>query len=171
MRKLEGVRKILLLEEAWKALSKANMEPAIQYWVKTIRKYFGELWPVSQEIEDMIGSSVVKNAIINNCDTKILLDQSKYQNRFEEVQALLGLTEKERMLALSVNKANDPALNYKEVFISLGGRAKVYRVETSLEEYFAYTTEQSEKLKVKNASAKYGGIEKGIQALIQNEQL
>ncbi len=168
MRKLEGIRKILLLEEMWQALAKANMESAIQYWVKTIRKYFGELWPVSQDIEDMIGSSVVKNAIINNCDTKILLDQSKYQNRFEEVQALLGLTDKERVLALSINKSNDPARKYKEVFISMGGRAKVYRVETSTEEYLAYTTEQSEKLKVKNAAAQYGGIQQGILSITQN---
>src|SRR5688572_16854800 len=97
---------------------------------------------VTQEIEDIISSAIVKQAIINNADCKILLDQSKYQNKFDAIQELLGLTEKEKALVLSVNKANDPFRRYKEVFISLGGMSsKVYRTEVSPEEYYAYTTE------------------------------
>src|SRR5690606_8247935 len=85
--------------------------------------------------------------IIYNSDCKILLDQRKFQNKFDQVQQLLGLSDKEKDLVLSVNKANDPQANYKEVFISLGGRiSKVYRVEVSLEEMYTYTTEQTEKV-------------------------
>ncbi len=121
---------------------------------------------VTQEIEDIISSPVVKQAIINNSDCKILLDQSKYQNKFDQIQELLGLTEKEKALILSVNKANDLAKKYKEVFISLGGiQSKVYRTEVSLEEYLAYTTEETEKVKVMNYARKYGSIHKGIAAL------
>ncbi len=167
MRNLEGLLKILCLEEVWKALTKASMEEAIQFWVKTLRKYYGELWPVSQEIEDMIGSTIVKNAIINNCDTKILLDQSKYQKKFDEIQTLLGLTDKEKAQILSINKANDPSRKYKEVFISLGGReSKVYRVEVSKEEYYAYTTEEREKVMVEKARRKYGNMETAIRSLV-----
>ena len=164
MRNLEGILKILALEEVWKALTKASMEEAIQYWVKTIRKYYGELWPVSQEIEDMIGSAIVKNAIINNCDTIILLDQSKYQNKFEQVQTMLGLPDKEVPKILSLNKANDPFLKYKEVYI--WPFSKVYRVEVSREEYYAYSTEEKEKVKVENAKKKYGSLEMGIRSLV-----
>ena len=164
MRKLEGIRKVLLLEEVWKALTKASMEEAIQYWVKTIRKYFGELWLVSQEIEDMVASAIVKNSIINNCDTKILLDQSKYQNKFEQVQILLGLPDKEVAKILSLNKANDPFRKYKEVYI--WPLRKIYRVEVSEQENLVYTTEQKEKLKVREAAEKYGSMERGIQSLI-----
>jgi hypothetical protein len=104
---------------------------------------------VTQEVEDIISSPVVKQAIINNSDCKILLDQSKYQNKFDLIQQLLGLTEKEKSLVLSINKSNDPKRKYKEVFISLAGvQSKVYATEVSLEEYLAYTTEESEKLKV-----------------------
>ncbi len=166
MRKLKGIRKQLLLEEVWKALMKKGMENAILYWVKTIRKYFGELLLVSQDVEDVIKSVIVKNAIINNSDCKILLDQSKYQNKFSEIQELLGLTDKEKALILSMNKANDPTKKYKEVFISLGGvLSKVYRTEVSLEEYLAYTTEEREKMKVQEYSKKYGSIQKGISVL------
>jgi conjugation system TraG family ATPase len=166
MRKLKGIRKMILIEEAWKAIAKEGMAEYIKYLFKTVRKFFGEAIVVTQEVEDIISSPVVKQAIINNSDCKILLDQSKYQNKFDQIQELLGLTEKEKALVLSVNKANDPQKNYKEVFISLGGMlSKVYRTEVSVEEYLTYTTEESEKVKVQQYAKKYGSMKLGIAAL------
>ncbi len=167
MRKMKGVRKMILIEEAWKALMKEGFAEYIKYLFKTVRKFFGEAIVVTQEVEDIISSPVVKQAIINNSDCKILLDQSKYQNKFDQIQELLGLTEKEKALVLSVNKANDPTKKYKEVFISLGGMlSKVYRTEVSLEEYLAYTTEQTEKVKLMEYAEKFGGdIRKAIAAM------
>jgi conjugation system TraG family ATPase len=168
MRKLKGIRKMILIEEAWKAIAKEGMAEYIKYLFKTVRKFFGEAVVVTQDVEDIISSPVVKQAIINNSDCKILLDQSKYQNKFDLIQELLGLTEKEKALILSVNKANDPTKKYKEVFISLGGvLSKVYRTEVSPEEYFAYTTEETEKLRVTQYAKKYGDVKKGIAALVQ----
>ena len=119
-------------------------------------------------MEDIISSPVVKQAIINNSDCKILLDQSKYQNQFDQVQQLLGLTDKEKALVLSVNKFNDPNKKYKEVFISLGGMlSRVYRTEVSIEEYLTYTTEESEKVKVLLYAKKYGSLKKGIKILAE----
>ncbi len=158
MRKLKGIRKMILIEEAWKAIAKEGMAEYIKYLFKTVRKFFGEAIVVTQEVEDIISSPVVKQAIINNSDCKILLDQSKYQNKFDQIQELLGLTEKEKALVLSINKANDPSKKYKEVFISLGGvLSKVYRTEVSLEEYLAYTTEETEKVKLMQYAEKNGG--------------
>ncbi|TRW22010.1 TraG family conjugative transposon ATPase [Flavobacterium zepuense] len=167
MRKLKGIRKMILIEEAWKALMKEGFAEYIKYLFKTVRKFFGEAIVVTQEVEDIISSPVVKQAIINNSDCKILLGQSKYQNKFDQIQELLGLTDKEKALVLSVNKANDPTKKYKEVFISLGGMlSRVYRTEVSLEEYLAYTTEQTEKVKLMEYAAKFGGdIRKGIAAM------
>lgn len=168
MRKLEGIRKIILIEEAWKAIAKEGMAEYIRYLFKTVRKFFGEAIVVTQEVEDIISSPIVKQAIINNSDCKILLDQSKYQNKFDQIQELLGLTEKEKALVLSVNKANDPIRKYKEVFISLGGTlSRVYRTEVSPSEYLAYTTEQTEKIKVAEYAKKYGSIEQGIKVLAE----
>ena len=166
MRKLKGIRKMILIEEAWKAIAKEGMAEYIKYLFKTVRKFFGEAIVVTQEVEDIISSPVVKQAIINNSDCKILLDQSKYQNKFDQIQELLGLTEKEKALVLSVNKANDPLRKYKEVFISLGGvLSRVYRTEVSPEEYLAYTTEETEKIRVMQYAKKYGSIQKGIAVL------
>lgn len=170
MRKLKGIRKMILIEEAWKAIAKEGMSEYIKYLFKTVRKFFGEAIVVTQEVEDIISSPVVKQAIINNSDCKILLDQSKYQNKFDQIQELLGLTDKEKALVLSVNKANDPDKKYKEVFISLGSMvSKVYRTEVSLEEYLAYTTEESEKVKMNAYAQKFGGdIKKGIAAMARD---
>ncbi|HEY4334662.1 MAG TPA: TraG family conjugative transposon ATPase [Puia sp.] len=166
MRKLKGVRKVILLEEAWKAIAKEGMSEYIKYLFKTVRKFYGEAIVVTQDIEDIVSSPIVKNSIINNADCRILLDQSKFLNRFGQIQELLGLTEMDKTMVLSLNKANDPTTRYKEVFISLGpDHANIYRVEVSLEEYLTFTTEESEKLKVDTYRQKHGGIIKGLTAL------
>lgn len=172
MRKLpKDVRKMILIEEAWKAIAKDGMAEYIKYLFKTVRKFFGEAIVVTQEVEDILSSPIIKQAIVNNSDCKILLDQSKYQNKFDEVQTLLGLTDKERALVLSMNKANDPERKYKEVFISLGGQSsKVYRTEVSPEEYLAYTTEAAEKAKVQEYTERFGSTEDGIRALAEEQK-
>lgn len=168
MRRLKGIRKMILIEEAWKAIAKEGMSDYIKYLFKTVRKFYGEAVVITQEVDDIIGSSIIKDAIVNNSDCKILLDQSKYQNKFQQIQDLLGLTDKERALVLSLNKANDPTKKYKEVFISLGGTlSKVYRTEVSLEEYLTYTTEEREKIMVQAYTEKYGSIRKGISVLAE----
>lgn len=165
MRKLKGVRKIILIEEAWKAIAKQGMAEYIKYLFKTVRKFFGEAIVVTQEVEDIISSPVVKNAILNNADVKILMDQSKFQNKFREIQELLGLTDQEKAVILSMNKAKEPGRNYKEVYISI--YKKVYRVEVSQQEYLTYTTEESERIKVDEYCKKYGSRQNAIQMICE----
>ena len=158
MRRLKGVRKQLIVEEAWKALSSANMADYLRYMYKTVRKYFGEAIVVTQEVDDIISSPIVKESIINNSDCKILLDQRKYMNKFDQIQSLLGLTEKEKSQILSINQSNDPSRRYKEVWIGLGGtHSAVYATEVSMQEYLAYTTEETEKMEVRELAEKLGG--------------
>ena len=171
MRRLKGVRKQLIVEEAWKALSTANMAEYLKYMYKTVRKYFGEAIVVTQEVDDIISSPVVKEAIINNSDCKILLDQRKFMNRFDAIQSLLGLTDKERAQILSINMSNHPGRRYKEVWIGLGGvQSAVYATEVSREEYLTYTTEETEKIQVQQLTATLGGdMELAIKRLAQND--
>ena len=172
MRRLKGVRKMILIEECWKALTSANMSAYIRYLYKTVRKYFGEAVVVTQEVDDIISSPIVKESIINNADCKILLDQRKYLSKFDGIQRLLGLTDKERAQILSINLSNDPKHRYKEVWIGLGGvQSAVYATETSIEEYLTYTTEESEKMQVMELAEKLGGdIEAAIQQLARERE-
>lgn len=139
---------------------------------KTVRKFFGEAVVVTQEVEDIISSPIVKGTIINNSDCKILLDQRKYVNKFDEIQSLLGLTDKERAQILSINMANSPSRKYKEVWIGLGGtQSAVYATEVSPEEYYTYTTEETEKLEVMRLTRKLGGnIELAIKQLAESKR-
>ena len=173
MRRLKGVRKMILIEECWKALTSANMSTYIRYLYKTVRKYFGEAVVVTQEVDDIISSPIVKESIINNADCKILLDQRKYLSKFDGIQRLLGLTDKERAQILSINLSNDPKRLYKEVWIGLGGvQSAVYATETSVEEYLTYTTEESEKMKVMELAEKLGGdIEAAIRQLAREREM
>jgi len=173
MRRLKGIRKVILIEEAWKAIAKEGMAEYIKYLFKTVRKYFGEAIVVTQEVEDIIASPIVKESIINNSDCKILLDQRKYMNKFDAIQALLGLTEKEKAQILSINLANNPNRLYKEVWIGLGGtQSAVYATEVSMEEYLTYTTEESEKVELFNLVEKLDGdIELAIKQLCETKQI
>lgn len=172
LRRLKGVRKQFICEEAWKALSSPNMAEYMKYLYKTVRKYFGEAIVVTQEVDDIISSPIVKEAIINNSDCKILLDQRKFMNRFDVIQSLLGLTEKEKGQILSINMANNPNRLYKEVWFGLGGvQSAVYATEVSGEEYLTYTTEESEKLEVFRKTDELGGnYELAIKQLAESKR-
>ena len=98
-----------------KAIAREGMADYIRFLYKTVRKYFGEAVVVTQELDDIVSSPIIKDTIVNNADCKILLDQRKYINKFDSVQSLLGLTDKEKGQILSINQANDPARKYKEV--------------------------------------------------------
>ena len=173
MRRLKGIRKMILIEEAWKAIASANMADYIKYLYKTVRKYFGEAIVVTQEVDDIIQSPIVKESIINNSDCKIMLDQRKYMTKFDGIQAMLGLSEKEKSQILSINQNNDPNRLYKEVWIGLGGmQSAVYATEVSMEEYLTYTTEETEKVEVMNRAAQLGGdIETAIRQLAQEKRV
>lgn len=171
MRRLKGIRKQIIVEEAWKALSSPSMSEYLKYLYKTVRKYFGEAIVVTQEVDDIISSPVVKEAIINNSDCKILLDQRKYMNKFDSIQNLLGLTDKERGQILSINMANNPSRLYKEVWIGLGGtQSAVYATEVSVEEYLTFSTEETEKMEVLALADELSDIELAIKQLAERKR-
>ena len=171
LRRLKGVRKMLICEEAWKALSSPSMSEYLKYLYKTVRKYFGEAIVVTQEVDDIISSPIVKEAIITNSDCKILLDQKKYMNKFDGIQSMLGLTDKEKSQILSINLANHPGRKYKEVWIGLNGvQSAVYATEVSPAEYLTYTTEESEKTEVFALAEELGGdLELAIRRLAETK--
>lgn len=172
MRRLKSIRKLLVIEEAWKALATSNMAEFLRYAYKTARKHFGEILTITQELTDIISSPIVKDSIINNSDVKILLDLRKFMNRFDSIQSMLGLTDSQVAQILSINMNNDPKRRYKEVWIDLGGvHSAVYATEVSEQEYYAYTTEQTEKVQLQRLSDALGGdIELAIKQLCESNE-
>ena len=151
-------RKALIIEEAWKAISSPTMAEYIKYLYKTVRKFHGIAGVVTQELGDVIDSPIVKEAIINNSDIKILLDQAKFKDRYDEIAAILGITDVQRQQIFTINSLdNHEGRNYfKEVWICRGQSADVYGVEEPPECYMAYTTERAEKEALKIYIKHYG---------------
>ncbi|HEY4291381.1 MAG TPA: TraG family conjugative transposon ATPase [Puia sp.] len=167
MRKLKGIRKMIVIEEAWKAIARQGMAEYVKYLFKTVRKFFAKAVVVTQEVEDVISSEVVKQAIINNADIKVLLDQSKFQNKFDQLQELLGITDKQKAEILSINKGHEPGSFYKDLWIGLGPVwSKVYRLEVSPEEYYIYTSDHREKQRLREFINKTGSVKDGVRLLL-----
>lgn len=145
MRSLQGT-KVMVIEEAWKAIANETMAPYLAGLWKTARKFRTSAVVVTQQISDILSSEVIRDTILKNSDVRILLDQSGNQNRFDEIGDLLGLSPHERSLVLSINRSLDPSLRYKELFITLGGkRSGVYAVEVSPQEAVAYESDKMKK--------------------------
>ena len=140
-------RKVLVIEEAWKAIASPLMAEYIQFMYKTARKFWASVGVVTQEIQDIIGSEIVKEAIINNSDVVMLLDQSKFKERFDEIRKILGLTEVDCKKIFTINRLEnkDGRSFFREVFIRRGTTSGVYGVEEPHECYMTYTTERAEK--------------------------
>jgi len=144
MRKYKAIKKIILIEEAWSAISNAGMAEFLKYLYKTVRKFNGSVGIITQELEDIIGNPFVKNTILNNADIQILLDQTKYQTRFEDLAKLLGLPESETKKVMSINK------------VPLAG------VLVPPEEVAMYTTEAADSVMIDEMADKSGDLEYGI---------
>lgn len=157
-------RKALIIEEAWKAIASPTMAEYIKYLYKTVRKFHGIAGVVTQELNDVIDSPIVKEAIINNSDVKILLDQSKFKDRYEQIAAILGLTPVQRQQIFTINALdNHEGRSYfKEVWICRGQHSDVYGVEEAPECYWAYTTERTEKEALKTYLRHYGTVQEAI---------
>ncbi len=157
-------RKALIIEEAWKAIASPTMAEYIKYLYKTVRKFHGIAGVVTQELNDVIDSPIVKEAIINNSDIKILLDQTKFKDRYEDIAAILGLTQIQRQQIFTVNSLNnhDNRNYFKEVWICRGQNSDVYGVEEPPECYWAYTTERAEKEALKIYLRHYGTMQEAI---------
>ena len=140
-------RKVLVIEEAWKAIASPMMTEYIKYLYKTARKFWASVGVVTQEIQDIVGSPIVKEAIINNSDVIMLLDQSKFKERFDEIKAILGLTEVDCRKIFTINRLENKEGRsfFREVFIRRGQNAAVFGVEEPHECYMTYTTERAEK--------------------------
>ena len=169
--RLKKGRKALIIEEAWKAIASPTMAEYIKYLYKTVRKFKGIAGVVTQELNDVISSPIVKEAIISNSDIKILLDQAKFKDRYDDIAHILGLTEVERKKIFTINRLdNHEGRSYfKEVYIGRGQDGIVLGVEEPPECYMAYTTERDEKESLKIYKAYYGNnTQKAITAWVKD---
>jgi conjugation system TraG family ATPase len=161
-------KKILVIEEAWKAIASPMMAGYILYLYKTVRKFAGEAIIVTQELGDILGNAIVKESIIANSDTIMLLDQSKFRDNFDEVAKLLSINEVEKNKIFTINRLDNKENRgrFKEVYIKRGSTGEVYGVELPIEEYLTYTTERPEREALEYYLDQYDTYENAINAMV-----
>lgn len=170
MRLREDRRKALIIEEAWKAIASKLMGGYILYLYKTVRKFWGEAVVVTQELDDIIGNAVVKDSIINNSDTFILLDQTKFKDNFDRIASLLSLNQVEQNKIFTINNLNNKQgrSRFKEFYLKRGSKGEVYGNEVSLEQYLTYTTEKPEKSAILYYVDVTGSYDKALEMFVSD---
>jgi hypothetical protein len=168
MRQRQARRKCLILEEAWKALTSPMMSTFMLYLNKTVRKFWGEIIEVTQSLDDIIGNPVLKDSIISESDTIVLLDQRKFKDNYGEIARLLSISETERRKIFTINQLDNRGGRgrFKEFYMRRGATGEVYGLEVSLAQYLCYTTEKPEKLAVQRYAQRYGSYPGALDAFI-----
>ena len=172
MRLRKDRRKALIIEEAWKAIASKLMGGYILYLYKTVRKFWGEAVVVTQELDDIIGNTVVKDSIINNSDTFILLDQTKFKDNFDKIASLLSLNKVEQNKIFTINNLNNKfgRSRFKEFYLKRGSKGEVYGNEVSLEQYLTYTTEKPEKIAIEYYANHCDNYDEALQLFVKDFQ-
>lgn len=170
MRLRKTQRKALIIEEAWKAIASKLMGGYILYLYKTVRKFWGEAVVVTQELDDIIGNPVVKDSIINNSDTFILLDQTKFKDNFDKIGSLLSLNKVEQNKIFTINNLNNKfgRSRFKEFYLKRGSKGEVYGNEVSLEQYLTYTTEKPEKTAIEYYVKKSENYDEALRLFVKD---
>lgn len=161
-------RKALIIEEAWKAIASPLMAGYLLYLYKTVRKFYGEVVVVTQELSDILGNPIVKDSILANSDTICLLDQNKFRENYDNIAKLLSITDSERRKIFTINKLQNKEgrARFKEVYIRRGSVGEIYGVEVSIYQYLAFTTEKPEKSAVKMYTDYFGDYKDGLTAFV-----
>jgi len=170
MRHRKEQRKALIIEEAWKAIASPLMASYILYLYKTVRKFWGEVIVVTQELGDILGNPIVKDSILANSDTICLLDQSKFRENYDAIAKLLAITDTERRKIFTINQLDNKEARgrFKEVYIRRGAIGEVYGVEVSIYQYLCYTTEKPEKSAVESYVRTQGNYREGLRAFVSD---
>lgn len=170
MRNRKHQRKVLILEEAWRALMSPIMSTFLLYLNKTVRKFWGEVIEVTQELSDIISNPIVKDSIINNSDTVILLDQRKFRDNYAEIAKVLSISPTEQRKIFTINQLDnkDGRARFNEVYIRRGSVGEVYGVEVARAQYYVYTTEKPEKTAVQIYADHYGNYPAALDAFLSD---
>lgn len=168
--RLKKTKKALIIEEAWKAIANPMMAEYIKYVYKTVRKFNGEAMLVTQELDDILGNEIIKNSIISNSDTIILMDQERFKDNYDEVASLLNINEVERRKIFTINKLDNETGRgpFKETYFKRGATGEIYGIEESLYSYFAFTTERKEKELVNQYADTYNTMQDGLINLVKD---
>lgn len=138
IRKFPDEIKYFTMDEAWSMLSEA-MGEFVEYMYRTLRKNNGSMTIITQGIDEIVNSKV-GTAIINNAETKMILNHTD-KTQVEKVSKHLGFTKEEvnKIYSIRVNK------ECREVFLKQGNNSFVFVLEVPLAEHAILTSNPVER--------------------------
>ena len=161
-----GDFKVMCIEEAWKAIMGTQMATYMMELWKTARKHRTSAVVVTQELKDIISSPVIRDTIVENSAVKILLDQTRYVNRFDTLAEHLSLDEDDKAMVLSLNRYHKGLAAGREVYFNLGNRKSfVMRLEVSPEERIAFSSQKRDKVRLAKEVSRTGSYVKAVKRI------
>ena len=161
-----GDFKVMCTEEAWKAIMGTQMATYMMELWKTARKHRTSAVVVTQELKDIISSPVIRDTIVENSAVKILLDQTRYVNRFDTLAEHLSLDEDDKAMVLSLNRYRKGIAAGREVYFNLGNRKSfVMRLEVSPEERIAFSSQKRDKVRLAKEVSRTGSYVKAVKRI------
>ncbi len=155
--------KVLAIDEAWKAISNETMAPYLRELWKTARKMSTSAMVITQELDDILSSSVIRETILANSDIKILMNQDGNRNSFGKISGPMGLSQADVNLIFSMAGRRQRS---RDVFIKWGSaKSGVYTVEACREQLWAFESNLQKKKPLLDLMERTGSMTEAIREL------
>lgn len=173
IKKREGVNKELIIDEALDFLNDSKFGDFIAYLYRTFRKKDGAITIAAQNVLFLKNCPPqIKDSILINCDTKIILDHSSYRMELPNLRDVLSISEDEINMidSLQTRMVDDNTTKWKEFFIKLGNSPFVFRNEVSPFAAAAFDSRQKTVVRLKRLFEETGSTYAAINRLLEERR-
>ena len=173
IKKIKGVRKTLIIDEALDFLLDPRMSEFIAYLYRTVRKKDGQVIIATQDAGFFKGlPEIIRNSILRQSDTKILLNHNNSQDSFRDLVSL-GIVAPKHLPLLKSLKSTPEG---REFLIIQGDKPMVLSNEVSWYACLVYTSIQWDVVNIDELVARHENIDMAIReyhemSMAEKEQL
>lgn len=166
IKKRQGFAKELIIDEALDFLQDEKFGDFIAYLYRTFRKRReASRWPHRTSCFENMPSSI-KDSIIINCATKIILDHSEHRQNLPEVKAVLSITDEEAYMIESLQRTE----RWREFFIKMSNDAFIFRNEVSDFAAVAFDSRQATVVRLKQLFNESGSTYTAINRYLEERR-
>lgn len=167
IKKRQGMMKELIIDEALDFLQDEKFGDFIAYLYRTFRKKEGSITLAAQNILFLKNMpSGIKDSIIINCATKIILDHSEHRQNLPEIQSVLSINDEEIYMIESLQRTD----RWREFFIKMSNDAFIFRNEVSDFAAVAFDSKQSTVVRIKQLFKETGSTYTAINLYLEERR-
>lgn len=167
IKKRQGMMKELIIDEALDFLQDEKFGDFIAYLYRTFRKKEGSITLAAQNILFLKNMpSGIKDSIIINCATKIILDHSEHRQNLPEIQSVLSINDEEIYMIESLQRTD----RWREFFIKMSNDAFIFRNEVSDFAAVAFDSKQATVVRIKQLFKETGSTYTAINLYLEERR-